>query len=530
MIPFIIVSFFIFLFAGVPIAFILGGVSYFTFLLIDNPQTYMLIAQRMYGGVESLVLLAIPFFMLAGEIMEAAGITQQLVDFSDALVGHIKGGLCHVTIVASALLSGISGSGTADCATMGSLMIPAMTKQGYKKGFSCAVVATSCVNGPIIPPSIMMIVYGAIAEVSIGKLFLSGILPGLILVIALILIPMLCSRLSLGTPIPGRILPLREFMLPVSREGCRQDRHQGPGYCRSVAVMRGGGSPFPKCRISRPSRNECRHPVQGSPFHLRRSGSLPRPKQHLPAATGGLWGCTRHPADSSGDLMSRSRGEIPGMRARQPAANEGDVIHQIVDSARTLPQHRCPVQEEEPPFLQREPSFLRMHKGGPELPAGNNERGFCNEEQASRDEERCDLAEELTGAGDLVKDEDCECGINGSVQLRGEAKGIRGALVRPDAGEEALPGHLLPEDAEHLLLEIHRDNRTGLAHPPRKLAGEEARPAAKIEDPVSGMHVPLCKAIGTVHKPPEPGVEVPGTGGREDLVRAGMRRYPGICR
>lgn len=181
MIPFIIVSFFIFLFAGVPIAFILGGVSYFTFLLIDNPQTYMLIAQRMYGGVESVVLLAIPFFILAGEIMEHADITPGLIRFTKTLVGHLRGGLAHVNIVGEIIFSGITGSAVADCVALGKIMIPAMVKDGYERDFAAALNAATSVIGPIIPPSIVMIIYASIMRESVAALFLGGFLPGFLI-------------------------------------------------------------------------------------------------------------------------------------------------------------------------------------------------------------------------------------------------------------------------------------------------------------------------------------------------------------
>ena len=135
------------------------------------------IVTRMFVAVDSFTLLAIPFFIAAGEIMNACGITKRIVDFSSCLVGHFRGGLAHVTIVAEMFFSGISGSATADVSAIGSMMIPAMVHDGYDKDFAVAVNASASTMGPTIPPSIMLVIYGGIANVSVAALFLGGIIP-----------------------------------------------------------------------------------------------------------------------------------------------------------------------------------------------------------------------------------------------------------------------------------------------------------------------------------------------------------------
>ena len=152
------------------------------------------IVTRMYSGVDSFTLLAIPFFIAAGEIMNESGITDKIVSFSKALVGHIKGGLAHVSIVSSMFFSGISGSATADASALGSMLIPAMKKSGIDTDFAVAVSASSSAIGPIIPPSILFVIYGSIANVSIAKLFLGGIIPGILIGFALMLVTYLYAK------------------------------------------------------------------------------------------------------------------------------------------------------------------------------------------------------------------------------------------------------------------------------------------------------------------------------------------------
>jgi len=143
--------------------------------------------QRLIGGIDTFPLLAIPFFILAGNIMNTGGITDRLVAFAKTLVGHIRGGLAHVVVVTNMIMAGMSGSGVADAAGSGTVLIPAMQKAGYGVPFSAAIVAAAGTIGPIIPPSIPFVLYGSIASASIGRLLLGGAVPGVLMGIMLML-------------------------------------------------------------------------------------------------------------------------------------------------------------------------------------------------------------------------------------------------------------------------------------------------------------------------------------------------------
>jgi len=194
MLAFIGIMFFILMLFGVPIAFVMGLTTLFSFMRLDNPALYMQIPQRLYNGMGVFVLIAIPFFIMAGEIMTKSGITRSLVNFSNVLVGHLRGGLAHVNIVASMFFAGITGSAVSDTAAIGSVIIPAMTSEGYDLDFSTAVTASSSVIGPIIPPSIPMVVYASIMDVSLAGLFLAGFVPGVMVGFGLMLVVYIISK------------------------------------------------------------------------------------------------------------------------------------------------------------------------------------------------------------------------------------------------------------------------------------------------------------------------------------------------
>lgn len=162
----------------VPVSFALG-LACVPIMIVDDRLTPVLLINEMWKSYNAFILLAVPFFLLAANLMNAAGITERLVNLAKALVGHLPGGLAQVNVLVSMLFAGISGSSTADAAGIGSLMIPAMKKQGYDTSFSVAITACSSVMGVIIPPSIMMIVWGGLMSVSIAGLFLAGVVPGL---------------------------------------------------------------------------------------------------------------------------------------------------------------------------------------------------------------------------------------------------------------------------------------------------------------------------------------------------------------
>jgi len=163
---------------GVPVAYSLGIAS--AGYMLATGTSLAMIAQRMVNGANSFTMLAIPFFFMAGELMNISGVTDKIITMAKALVGHLKGGLAQVNIVASVFFAGVSGSATADTAALGSSLIPAMVKEGYDLDFSAAItVASSCV-GPIIPPSITLVLYGILTGTDVGRLLIAGVIPGLI--------------------------------------------------------------------------------------------------------------------------------------------------------------------------------------------------------------------------------------------------------------------------------------------------------------------------------------------------------------
>jgi tripartite ATP-independent transporter DctM subunit len=164
----------------VPVSFSLG-VACIPILFLDERLSPIILLTEMNKAFGGFVLLAVPFFILAANLMNSSGITQRLVNLSRATVGHFRGGLGHVGVVVSMIFAGISGSSTAEAAGIGSLLIPAMKKQGYDSSFTVALISCSAVMGVIIPPSILMVVWGGIMSVSIGALFLSGFLPGVMI-------------------------------------------------------------------------------------------------------------------------------------------------------------------------------------------------------------------------------------------------------------------------------------------------------------------------------------------------------------
>jgi len=190
----LLIPFLTFSFLGMPI-FISMGISSFIYILTFHHNIPLLvIPTNMIGMLDSYGYLAIPFFFLAGDLMNTGGITKRLVDFAAALVGHIKGGLSHVSIIANMIMAGVSGSAIADASATGSVLIPAMKKDGYPAAYSAAVVAAAATIGPIIPPSIPMVIYGLLVNVSIGKLFLAGAVPGFLMGLYLIITSYLISK------------------------------------------------------------------------------------------------------------------------------------------------------------------------------------------------------------------------------------------------------------------------------------------------------------------------------------------------
>jgi len=171
---------------GIPIVFVLASTGITLFLLGNNDL--IIFPQRLIAGTNSFPLMAIPLFILAGELMNIGGITNRIFDFARALVGHIRGGLGHANVVASMVFAGMSGAAVADTAGLGTVEIKAMKDQNYDPEFSAAVTVASSTIGPIIPPSINFILYGSLASVSTGALFLGGIIPGILMGISMMIL------------------------------------------------------------------------------------------------------------------------------------------------------------------------------------------------------------------------------------------------------------------------------------------------------------------------------------------------------
>ena len=178
---------------GIPIAFalLISGIA--IMFALGNFDTQIL-AANLIQGADNFPLMAIPFFILAGELMNAGGISKRIIDFAMACVGHVRGGLGYVAIIASVLFAGLSGSAVADTAALGAILIPMMVSQGYNRNRSAGIIAAGGIIAPIIPPSIPMIVFGVTAGVSITKLFMAGIVPGLIIAVALTVVWTLLVR------------------------------------------------------------------------------------------------------------------------------------------------------------------------------------------------------------------------------------------------------------------------------------------------------------------------------------------------
>lgn len=177
--------------------------------LDGEPVFYKALVSRLYNGMDSFPLMALPFFILAGQIMNTGGITRSIVDFSQSLIGHVRGGLAQVNICSSLLFAGLSGSAVADASALGKIFIPAMHQNGYDKSFSAAITAASSVIGPIIPPSGIMILYAFIMNVSVAGLFAAGLIPGIMIAIGLMAMTAWLAR-KRGYPVASHKANWRE--------------------------------------------------------------------------------------------------------------------------------------------------------------------------------------------------------------------------------------------------------------------------------------------------------------------------------
>lgn len=206
--------FLVFLLIGLPVFFALLIAPGALLWLNGQERDIALLYRNVYNGMDSFPLMAIPFFMLAGELMNRGGITERLVEFAQAMMGHLRGGLAHVNVLSSILFAGLSGSAVADTSALGSMLIPAMEKQGYTRRFAAAITAASSVIGPIIPPSGIMIIYAYVMGESVAALFLAGIVPGVLVGVSLmIMIRLMADRYDL--PKAERIVRKGEPLSPM---------------------------------------------------------------------------------------------------------------------------------------------------------------------------------------------------------------------------------------------------------------------------------------------------------------------------
>ena len=171
--------------SGLGLAYVVGATAVLSFFLTDHARYLAILPQKVFSQISVFALLSMPLFILAGELMNRGGVTKTLIDVSMAMVGRIRGGLGHVNIMTSVFFAGISGSAIADAASLSNTLVPAMQERGYSRLYAGAITAASSIIGPIVPPSIILIFYGAIMQTSVAALFVAGILPGLLLAAAL---------------------------------------------------------------------------------------------------------------------------------------------------------------------------------------------------------------------------------------------------------------------------------------------------------------------------------------------------------
>lgn len=191
-------AFFGLMLLGLPIGYVLGIAGVFGLMQIGGTNFLTMAPRRFFEGLNLFTFMAMPFFILAGEIMNRSGITERLINFADALVGYLRGGLAHSNMLASVLFAGMTGAAVSDAAAFGNTLVPAMVKKGYTRPFACAVTAAGSIIGPTIPPSNLAVIYGSLMGVSIAGLFAAGILPGLLIaLLCMALIAAMGRRLNL---------------------------------------------------------------------------------------------------------------------------------------------------------------------------------------------------------------------------------------------------------------------------------------------------------------------------------------------
>lgn len=201
-------------FLGMPIVYALFGSTFFYFVFIDTTSKSWLILQKVMTSTQSFSMLAIPFFVMAGSIMNYGGISDKMMDFAEVLTGHMKGGLAQVNVVLSMLMGGCSGSANADCAMQSKMLVPEMEKRGYSKAFSAAITAASSAATPVIPPGVNLIVYTLIAQISLGRTFAAGYVPGILMSVSMMVAVSIIAR--------KRNYPTTRDKFPHAREILKQ--------------------------------------------------------------------------------------------------------------------------------------------------------------------------------------------------------------------------------------------------------------------------------------------------------------------
>ena len=185
---------FILYFMGMPIVYSLFGATFFYFLVIDTTSKPWLILQKVMNSTQSFSLLAIPFFIMAGSVMNFGGISEKLMDFCECVTGHMRGGLAQVNVLLSMLMGGCSGSANADCAMQSKMLVPEMERRGYSKAFSAAITAASSAATPVIPPGVNLIIYCLLAQVSLGKVFAAGYVPGILMSMSMMIVVAIIAK------------------------------------------------------------------------------------------------------------------------------------------------------------------------------------------------------------------------------------------------------------------------------------------------------------------------------------------------
>ncbi len=199
-------------FFGMPIVYALFGSTFFYFLFIDTTSLPWLILQKVYNSTASFSMLAIPFFIMAGSIMTYGGLSEKLMDFCECCLGHMKGGLAQVNVLLSALMGGCSGSANADCAMDCRMLVPEMEKRGYSKAYAAMLSAASSACTPVIPPGVNLVVYCLLAQASLGRVFASGYVPGIMMCVAMMIVTAIIARKRNYPTTRDKMAPIGEIL------------------------------------------------------------------------------------------------------------------------------------------------------------------------------------------------------------------------------------------------------------------------------------------------------------------------------